>query len=93
MYIYPEILEDGSISEVWHADKMHSKADLSTLSPMYDAGDKHYYVNEIASTASDDWIVPFRWVIFRQEVHADAYIVSFDDEVCPLYISQTFMFI
>ena len=80
--MYPEILEDNSVHEVFHGEKWHSGYDLSQLSPMYDAGSGyHYYVNEVAQCVNGKYIVPYQWVIFRNEVHANAHAVVFDDEV------------
>ncbi len=79
--MYPEILEDGSIAEVWHAEKWHNHIGLSALSPMYDAGDKHYYVQEVCKLQNGALVVPFRWVVFRGIVHADIHGVRRDAEV------------
>ncbi|KAI0713662.1 hypothetical protein C8Q76DRAFT_843912 [Earliella scabrosa] len=73
--LYPEVLEDGSMSEVWHGDKWHKGVDPSSLSPMYDASGVHYYVNEVCLLRNGKYIVPWRWVVFRGQVHADAYDV------------------
>ncbi|TFK86355.1 hypothetical protein K466DRAFT_550568 [Polyporus arcularius HHB13444] len=82
LQVYPEILEDGSIREVFHAAKWHSGYDLSDLSPMYDRGSGyHYYVNEVAQCLNGDLIVPYRWVVFRGRVHADAHRVVLDSDV------------
>lgn len=62
IHVYPEI-PDGPIVEVWHTDKWHFGLDTSMLSPMFDAGDRHYYVNEVAQLQSGKLVIPIRWVI------------------------------
>lgn len=91
IHIYPEI-PDGPISEVWHTKKWHTGLDLSMLTPMFDAGDRHYYVNEVARLASGALVVPSRWVIYKGELHADVHRISIDSLVRHLStvaISQT----
>ena len=79
--VYPEIPEDGIIREIWHAQKWRKDIDLECLSPMYDAGSKHFYVNELARLQDGSWVLPIRWVTFRGSVYADAFSVMVDDEV------------
>ncbi|KAJ6529323.1 hypothetical protein B0H19DRAFT_1214550 [Mycena capillaripes] len=73
--------KDGIIRKIWHAQKWRKNLDLSTLSPMYDAGSSHYYVNELAHLKSGELIIPVRWVRFRGKVYADAFSVTLNEQV------------
>lgn len=79
IHVYPEIPEDGIIREVWHGQKWRKDMDLSLLSPMYDAGSKHFFVNELARLKNGDFVIPFRWVIFQGTVYADSFKVIVDN--------------
>ncbi|KAJ6614901.1 hypothetical protein B0H10DRAFT_2191282 [Mycena sp. CBHHK59/15] len=80
IHVYPEILDDGIIREIWHAQKWCKSMDLDVLSPMYDAGISHYYVNEVSRLKNGDFIVPVRWVKFRGNVYCDAFSLTFNSE-------------
>ena len=49
---------------------------------MYDAGDHHYYINELARLKNSDFIIPVQWLEDNDgNVFADAYEVTFNDQV------------
>ncbi|KAJ6615078.1 hypothetical protein B0H10DRAFT_1950204 [Mycena sp. CBHHK59/15] len=80
IYVYPEIPEDGVIREIWHAQKWRKDMDLDLLSPMYDAKhlQAHFYVNKLAHLKSGEFVIPIRWLKFRNHICADAFVVEID---------------
>lgn len=51
---------------------------------MYDAGIKHYYVNELCRLHDGSYIIPFRWVVYKKQLHAESWRVTIDKEVIHL---------
>jgi hypothetical protein len=88
LHLYPEI-PDGPITEVWHAEKWRKTFDSAILAPMYDnEHGRHYYINELARTRNDNYMIPIRWVNRQGKMHADAFTVILDNEVrcrCIIY--------
>ena len=73
---------NGIVSEVYHAEKWHKSVDRHALSPMYDAGDRHYYIDELAQLKNGNFVIPVRWIEDEDGiVFADAFPVTFDAQV------------
>jgi hypothetical protein len=76
------IPRNGVISEVYHAQKWRKDVDRHTLSPMYDAGNCHYYIDELARLKNGTFIIPVRWLKDEDgNSYADAWAVTFDRQV------------
>ncbi|KAI0816060.1 hypothetical protein BC628DRAFT_1414013 [Trametes gibbosa] len=80
MHVYPEIPADGVISEIWHTEKWRKGMDVSILSPMFDS--------EWARLRDGRLIIPKRWVTYKGEVHAEAFVLLADIEVLRVDTSQ-----
>ena len=73
---------DGTVSEVYHAQKWQKEVDRHVLSPMYDAGERHYYINELARLKDGNYVIPVRLLEDNDGmVFADAFPVTFDARV------------
>jgi hypothetical protein len=49
---------------------------------MYDAGHKHYYIDELARLDDGSLIIPIRWLEdSKGNVMADAYQIKFHEQV------------
>jgi hypothetical protein len=83
--VYPEIT-DGPISEVWHAEKWRKDMDLDAMSPIWDVGSHHYFVNEVCQLRNGNFIIPVRWLPQSHKngpktYHADTFTVVIDENV------------
>ena len=73
---YPEIT-DGYVREVWQAEKWRKRIDPRILTPMVAVGSKHFYVFEFSRLRDGRYIVPERWVKYKDQLHAEAFEVDF----------------
>jgi hypothetical protein len=85
LHFYPEI-PDGTASEVWHFEKWRRDMPRHALSPMFDQNGKHYYIDEVARMQNGEYVIPLRWVMSKKVLHADAYLVVIDSQVCQYYM-------
>ena len=78
---------NGTVSEVYHAQKWQKDVDRHILSPMYDAGGRHYYINELARLKDGNYVIPVRWLEDNDGiVFADVFPVAFNAQVqCLLF--------
>lgn len=66
--------------------------DPHLLSPMYDAGDCHYYIDEVARLKNGSFVIPVRWLEDEGgNVCSDAYAVQFDQQVLRLSLKIAIM--
>ncbi|KIJ90420.1 hypothetical protein K443DRAFT_686767 [Laccaria amethystina LaAM-08-1] len=86
---HPVIPSDGVISEVYHAQKWRKDMDRNMLSPMYDGGDRHYYIDEVARLKSGEFVIPIWWLEDEKgEVFADAYTITTDTS-CRAHVNDS----
>jgi hypothetical protein len=72
----------GVISEVYHAQKWWQDVDQHLLSPMYDGGNRHYYIDELTNLKNGNLVVLVRWLEdSNKKVFVDAYAVVVNDQV------------
>ncbi|KAJ6595239.1 hypothetical protein DFH09DRAFT_906296, partial [Mycena vulgaris] len=76
-HVYPEITT--TVSEFWQAAKYVEEIDNDELSPMWADWEisphRHFYVRELAQCRNKEFVIPVKWVVYKNEVHADAYAV------------------
>jgi hypothetical protein len=82
-HLYPEVNTNGSVSEIWHGDKLCKQLNPSLLTPMFDAGQGvHYYLDELSQLTDGRFVIPVRWIKVDKFMHVDVYPVELDQEVC-----------
>lgn len=83
---------NGIVSEVYHGQKWHKDVDRHTLSPMYDAGDRHSYIDELARLRDGNYVIPVRWLEDNDGIiFLDAFPVTFDAEVQCFILSTMYV--
>jgi hypothetical protein len=50
--------QNGVISEIYHAQKWRKDVNPHILSPMYNASNCHYYIDEVAHLKNGNFIIP-----------------------------------
>lgn len=90
IHVYPEIPTEA-ISEVWHAQKWRQDIARDCLSPMYDAGTCHYFVDEVARTKNGRFVIPIRWLKCQDQVLADAFKVIINSQVCAVFFNKDYI--
>jgi hypothetical protein len=83
MQVYPEVTT--TVSQLYHGSKWLEELDLDELSPMWAdwkrAGHRHFYIKELAQTASGQYLIPLKWVLVANTEHAECYQVLHRVEV------------
>ncbi|KAJ7022964.1 hypothetical protein C8F04DRAFT_1307008 [Mycena alexandri] len=78
LHFYPEITT--TISESWQAAKWVDEIEDDDLSPMWanweGASHRHFYVKELAQCNNGKFCVPLKWIVWGEQVHCDAYLVT-----------------
>ena len=76
------LAKGGLISEIWHGEKWRREIDRHALSPMYDDGLRHYYIDEPAQLKDGSMVVPLRWFeddTTEREVWFEGWRVTWDE--------------
>jgi hypothetical protein len=78
LHFYPEITT--TVSESWQAEKYVKEIEDDDLSPMWanwdGASHQHFYIKELAQSKDGKYYVPLKWIIYKKQVHCDAYLVT-----------------
>ncbi|KAJ7827689.1 hypothetical protein B0H14DRAFT_3144540 [Mycena olivaceomarginata] len=68
------------VSESWQAEKYVKEIEDDDLSPMWanwdGASHRHFYIKELAQSKDGKYHVPLKWIIYKKQVHCDAYLVT-----------------
>ncbi|KAF8147592.1 hypothetical protein K438DRAFT_1910535 [Mycena galopus ATCC 62051] len=78
IHVYPEVT--STISEFWQAAKYVAEIERDELSPMWADWEKtphhHFYIRELAQCKNRDYVLPVKWIVSKDAIHADAYAVT-----------------
>ncbi|KAJ7310144.1 hypothetical protein DFH08DRAFT_718875 [Mycena albidolilacea] len=87
LHFYPEITT--TISESWQAEKYVKEIEEDDLSPMWanwdGASHRHFYIKELSQCKDGKYFVPLKWIVYRKQVHCDAYLVT-KEMVCHIHL-------
>ncbi|GAB1523427.1 hypothetical protein RhiTH_006575 [Rhizoctonia solani] len=75
MEFYPREL-DGSVSEIWHGEKMLKGDNQEQLTPMMSYSGQSYFVNEISCLADGSYFIADMFIKLRGELSARGYRIS-----------------
>ncbi|TFK18464.1 hypothetical protein FA15DRAFT_660668 [Coprinopsis marcescibilis] len=71
---------NGKVSEIWDREKWRHTLDHHALSPMYDDGKRHYFIDEPARTVKSIVVIPIRWLEDDEcKVWFEAWDIEYDD--------------
>ncbi|KAF8153401.1 hypothetical protein B0H34DRAFT_754825 [Crassisporium funariophilum] len=80
---YAMIPPNGVISEVWHAEKWRHDVDRHVLSPMYDDGNRHFFIDEPARLKDGSFVIPLRWLEDSEgKIWAEAWQIGLGEDNC-----------
>ena len=68
-------MDEGEYSEVWHTERWRNDLPSDVVSPMYNAGVRHYYIDELVRLKDGNFAIPLRWVKYQGQMHAIAVAV------------------
>ncbi|KAJ7796773.1 hypothetical protein B0H14DRAFT_3093282 [Mycena olivaceomarginata] len=78
IHVYPEVTT--TVSEFWQAAKYVEEIDLAEFSPMWANWEvsphRHFYIRELAQCTNHKYVLPVKWIVYKDAIHADAYEVS-----------------
>lgn len=77
------------VSEIWHGEKWLKTLDRHALSPMFDDGRRHYFIDEPVRTKAGETVIPIRWLEDEEgKVWFQAWRVVYDNRVRESYLGS-----
>ncbi|KAL1694690.1 hypothetical protein GGG16DRAFT_46832 [Schizophyllum commune] len=72
---FPEVVEDGPISEVWQfPDGRWRELPIDELMPSILVQDRRFYVHEVAELDDGRWFIPRMWVDVRRQNQVETHV-------------------